>query len=141
MTTATERRQEMAGNGSRRGDSQLLAALAAGRTVEDAAHQANISQRTAFRRLADPEFQQQISQLRSRMIDEALGRLSDASAEAVETLRILLAAESENVRLGSARTILELGSRLRESVELEQRISRIEKALGNGPVDEPNIEN
>jgi hypothetical protein len=60
------------------------------------------------------------------MVDAAVGKLANASTRAVRTLTNLLTAESESVRLGAARSILELGAKLRESAELEQRISELE---------------
>jgi hypothetical protein len=54
-------------------------------------------------------------------------------AEAADTLRQLLGAESAAVRLGAARSLLELGVRLRESVELQQELRELQeevKALG-----------
>jgi hypothetical protein len=46
-------------------------------------------------------------------------------AEAANILHQLLTAESESVRLGAARSVLELGVRLRESVELEEQIREL----------------
>jgi hypothetical protein len=44
----------------------------------------------------------------------------------------LLRAKSRSVRLGAARAILELGTKLRESVELEQRIAALEAGRAGG---------
>ena len=57
---------------------------------------------------------------------QASGALPDAMTEATTTLRALLAAESETARLGAARSILELGIKVRETVELEERIAELE---------------
>jgi hypothetical protein len=61
------------------------------------------------------------------MIGRALGKMADGMAEAAGTLRELLTAESESVRLGAARSLLELGVKLRESVELEERLAALER--------------
>ena len=98
----------MAEIGRRKGDGALLAALAAGHTVRDSARQAGIGERTAARRLADPEFRQRVAALRADMIGRALGRLSDTARKAVDKLRDLLSAGSDSVKLGAARSILEL---------------------------------
>jgi hypothetical protein len=116
----------MAGNGNRKGDSALVAALASGMTVKDAAESAGVGERTAHRRLEDATFRRAVGDARARMVENALGQLADASAEAVTTLRALLKADGETARLGAARSILELGTKLRESVEFEQRIARLE---------------
>jgi hypothetical protein len=46
---------------------------------------------------------------------------------AAATLRKLLKAEAETVRLGAARALLELGTKLRESAELEERLRALEE--------------
>jgi len=47
----------VAHRGRKEADEALLQALACGATVETAAQRAGIGERTAYRRLADPEFQ------------------------------------------------------------------------------------
>jgi flagellar motility protein MotE (MotC chaperone) len=61
------------------------------------------------------------------MVTRAVGRLADQSAKAVDTLVGLLGAESESARLGAARSILELGTKLRESTEIEERLAALEQ--------------
>src|SRR6266540_2460033 len=107
----------------RKGDSALVAALAAGRTVRDAAKTAGVSEATAYRRVQEPAFRQAVTEARAKLIETAVGQLAEAATSAVATLRVLLEADAETVRLGAARAILELGAKLRESVELEQRIA------------------
>jgi hypothetical protein len=120
----------MADNGKEaRGDAALLTALAAGATVRDAARRARLSERTAHRRLADPAFRQRVTAARAGMVERALGQLAEGSTEAVGTLRKLLKAKADTVKLGAARTILEVGNKLRESVELQQRIAALEQRL------------
>jgi hypothetical protein len=52
-------------------------------------------------------------------------------ARAAGTLAKLLDAEKESVRLGAARALLELGVKLRESVELEQRLAALEQRMSS----------
>jgi hypothetical protein len=55
------------------------------------------------------------------MTSQALGRLVDSMVNAAETLRYLARkGKSEMVRLSAARSVIELGHKLRESVELEE---------------------
>ncbi len=68
------------------------------------------------------------SQARVDVADFLSGAITDGMSFAADTLRKLLTAKSEMVRLSAARSVLELGVKLRESVELEQRISAIEQA-------------
>lgn len=122
----------MAENGRRKGDTALLTALASGQTVRDAAQAAGIGERTAHRRTADPAFRQLVASARASMIGQALGRLADGMTAAADKLRQLLEAESESVSLGAARLILELTVRLRESVELEERLTALEQRFNKG---------
>ena len=117
----------MAGGDRRDADQALVAALAAGATKQEAARLAGVGERTIYRRLEDPDFRRRVDQARSELVTQAVGRLADASAAAVTTLRALLGADSESVRLGACRAILDLGLKLRESEELERRIAALEE--------------
>jgi hypothetical protein len=119
----------MADNGRKKGDSALLTALAAGATAREAAARAGLSERTIYRRMEDPEFRRRVTEARATMVESALGKVADGMSDAAAKLRELLAAQSEAVRLGAARSLLELGIRLRESVELEQRLAAMEERL------------
>jgi len=112
-----------------RGEDSLLAALAAGSTVEDAAKAAGLSSRTAYRRLADPGFARRLAQTRDELISNALGELVDCASEAVATLRALLSASDERVRLGAAKSTLEQLLRLRETLTLSQRLAALERSV------------
>jgi hypothetical protein len=119
----------VAHRGRRNADEALALALATGQTLRDAAEAAGIAERTASRRWADPAFRQRVSELRADMVQRSLGRMADGMADAADVLRQLLAAESESVRLGAARSLLELGVKLRESAELEERLLTLEEKL------------
>jgi hypothetical protein len=119
----------MAGNGRQNADEALALALAAGQTLRDAAAAVGIGERTATRRWADPAFRRRVAELRGGMVSRALGTLADGMSDAAGTLRKLLDAEAESVRLGAARSILELGTKLRESVELEERMAELETQM------------
>src|SRR5579871_301090 len=91
----------MSRSGRRNRDHQLLMALACGVTVENAARQAGISPATAYRRLAEPAFQQRLQQLRGDMVSRTAGTLTAAASEAVRTLlELLKSTASAAVRLG-----------------------------------------
>jgi soluble lytic murein transglycosylase-like protein len=105
----------MAVRGRKNGDDRLALELAAGKTVADAAAAACLSQRTAYRRLDDPQFCGRLARLQHEMIAQAVGRLAEAATKAADRLVALLDAESETVRLGAARSILEHALKRRES--------------------------
>ncbi len=82
-----------------------------------------------YRRLEDADFRGRVQKARKAMFEQSLGAIASTGTAAAQTLRDLLQASSESVRLGAARSVLELGSRLRENVELEERLSRLEQVL------------
>jgi hypothetical protein len=120
----------MARHGKKDIDDRLLAALACGATPEAAARAVGVSPRTAYRRLADPAFRQRLQGLRSDMVQRTAGALTAAGAEAVRALLALLReAAPAAVRLGAARSVLELGVKLREAAELEERLAALEEQV------------
>jgi hypothetical protein len=125
--------RETAPNGLRNGhltpkQESAALALAAGRTIDQAAKMSGAGARTIRTWLHDqPAFRWRIQELRAEMTSQALGRLVDTMAGAADTLSHLSRkAKSEMVRLSAARAILELGPKLRENIELEQRITQLE---------------
>jgi hypothetical protein len=116
-------------SGRSRSDELLLGALAAGSPVDQAAETAGISVRTAYRRLAEPAFARRLAQARDELISSALGELVECASEAVATLRALLSASDERVRLGAAKSTLEQLLRLRETLTLSQRLAVLERTM------------
>src|SRR5262245_56416408 len=128
-----------AGHARSRADEALALALASGATVPEAALQARVSVRTVFRRLADPAFRGRIQAHRDRMTDAALGKLTSTLTAAADTLKDLLSTEAPAVRLGAAKALLELGGiRLRESLELAERVAELERAPSQGGLSLPD---
>jgi HEAT repeat protein len=111
---ATVMRQELADFGSPgdmselTGDERLFRALVSGCHVENAARLAGLSTRTAYRRLADPEFRSRLNAARQDLRESILARLAEAGHDAVDTLWTLLQeSEDESIRLRAARAVLE----------------------------------
>jgi hypothetical protein len=124
----------MSANGRKNADDVLLLALACGATVDAAAQKANVSVRTVKRRLADPAFRQRLAEVKGDMVRRTAAALSAGAVQAVSTLLSLQAAkEPVAVRLGAARAILELGMKVREAVEFEERLAALEQRVGDKP--------
>jgi hypothetical protein len=115
-------------------DQVLLQALACGATVENAARKAGVSERTVYRRLECPAFCEQLRQFRTDMVQRTAGLLTGAGMGSVKTLVDLQqdVAVPATVRRRSARDILEMGVKLRESADLEQRLADLEARLAAG---------
>lgn len=108
----------------------LMIALACGSTVETAAAKAGLNERTVYRRLEDPDFREKLQEFRAKMVERASAMLSASGMEAVKTLLGLMERSIPHaVRLGAAKAILELGMKLRDLLEVEERLAALEKAL------------
>ena len=111
------KRHRMSGIGTRKGADAFILAMASGKTVRDAAAAADIAERTAHRRLHDPkeqapEWLAAIAAKRSEIVDEAAGRITAHLTAAANVLNeIMQNGESDNVRLGAARALLDFGLR------------------------------
>src|SRR5438067_2376122 len=119
----------MAQRGRRNADEALLMALACGATVESAAARAGVSPSTAYRRLNEAAFRRRLQQVRADMVHRTAGMLTAAAGEAVKALLALLKEGTPPaVRLGAAKAVLELGLKVREAAEVEQRLAALEDA-------------
>lgn len=98
-----------------RGDDRLLSALISGCHVENAAAAAGISERTAYRRLADPDFRRRLEESRETLRESILSRLADAGNDAVSTLWELLGSEDDSIRLKASKAILDSLMALRQA--------------------------
>jgi transposase-like protein len=113
----------------KKNEDALLLALACGATVEAAARQCGLTDRTIYRRLSEPAFKDRLQALRTDMVARAAGMLTAAAGEAVRTLLQLQKEAPATVRLGAARAVLELGMKLREVADLEARMAALEARL------------
>lgn len=106
-------------------------ALAAGRTYAEAARAADAGERTVKTWVYQvPAFARRVAELRREMTARALGRLTDCMAGAADVLdQLAQQGRSETVRCSAAKAVLELATRLRESVELEERLAAVEAVL------------
>ena len=117
-------------SGRRGADDRLLQLLACGATVATAATQAGVSEATVYRRLAEPEFTRKLQALRSDMVQRTSGTLTAAGTESVQTLlELQKPGVPPATRLGAAKATLELGMKVRETAELEQRLAALEEQV------------
>jgi hypothetical protein len=106
---------------------QVIALLASGLTQAQVATEARISAKTVSRWQKEPSFASEVAAVRSQYLDRTLGFLSAATVHAAITLAALLdECHADSVRLGAARTLLEMHARLKETAELEARVAALE---------------
>ena len=127
-------RQNVRGGGRASVREIVAAHLAAGMAVKDAAAAAGVADRSIRKwKAEDAEFVALIERLRSEAIAAAMGRLSDRMTAAADVLAGLLGSDDERVRHASAVKILELGTKLRESVAMEERVAELERRFAEKP--------
>ena len=114
-------------------DEALIMALACGGTVQSAAKKVDLGEATVYRRLKDKAFVHRLRKTKSDLVNRTAGMLTAAASEAVKTLLALQKDTTPaGVRLGAARAILEIGMKLREVGDLQDRITALEEQLNGG---------
>jgi len=108
--------------------SELLAIrLASGSTIRDACAEIGCSEPTGYRLAKSPEFRQRVSEIRSEITSQAVGKLTQAANHAADALVALLDDQFDpSVRLQAAKAILNALGPLSELGELRARLNRIE---------------
>jgi hypothetical protein len=126
MILAKEVRATMATK-TQKQDALLAAALAKGSSVEQAAVQAGVSERTAYRRVKKPELQKRVDALQEEMIQQNAAIMTTAAQDANRSLIVLQDPSSPPaVRRAAARDILEMGIRYHEAADIERRLTDLE---------------
>jgi hypothetical protein len=111
-------------------DDVLALALARGATRQEAGRVAGVSERTVYVRLSDPAFRLRVAEFRRAMIDGAIGKLATIADKAADVLGKLLDEQAPAIRLRAASSVLEQLTRMREHVELSERLEELERHLG-----------
>ncbi len=108
---------------------QAAALLAAGKGVRDTAAALQMGERTIYTWMKLSEFRAAVAEIRDAMLGAAVGKLSEATTTAVETLQALLADEESSIRLRAATGLLDALVKVREFSELALRVAEIEERL------------
>lgn len=121
-------------------DEVLLDALAVGNSYAGAGELAGCSARTARRRVSDPAFRAELAQRRAARTLELAGSVSTLEVLALATLRDCLASERDSDRIRAAAVALSAGQRLRQAVDVDDRLAAQEAVLadllGDSPTDD-----
>ena len=120
----------MPGGDRKNADHALMLALACGATIESAARKTGVSESTIYRRFKDAGFQRELAKMQSEMVQRATAMLTASTMEAAKTLLSLQdPSMPPAVRLGAARAIVDFGVKMRQLVELEDRLGAMEALL------------
>jgi len=107
--------------------------LASGMTARAVAMKIGGGERTIRGWMSDPEFKKLIGTYQAAMVARALARLSGTAARAVLALIGCLKSKEDAIKIRAALGILDQLIRIRDSVEIERRLSELErKVRGKG---------
>ena len=113
-------------------DDVLIEALGRGATHAEAASLAGCCARTVARQLDDPQFVRRVDAFRDALLEAGAAKLGDLIGLATSTLRALLADDvPPQIRLGSAKTVLDASLKLRDSLLLEKRLTALETRVSS----------
>jgi hypothetical protein len=106
---------------------QFLTLLSEG-TIVKAATKCGLSEKTLRRWMADDEdFKRDLAEARRLVYDEGINRMQGLMPVAIETLAGLMRGiVPPNVRLGAARTVVELGTHQHDADTILRRLEEIE---------------
>jgi hypothetical protein len=119
----------MRGHGSQIGKRQeaAIAALLTQSSTAKAAEKAGVPYRTLKRWLTDADFMAAYRLERRRLVEQAVGRMQQATAFAVTALLALLKDGTESIRLAAAKTLIEHS---RDAIEVAEVMERLEVLEG-----------
>jgi hypothetical protein len=121
----------MAGHGEKltRKQEQAVAALLGKATLAEAAAEAGVSERALRGWMKDPGFSRAYAEARRAVLEASIGRLQQATGEAVETLRACLQAKRDSDRIRAAVAILDQALKGAELMDLAGRLEELERGL------------
>src|SRR5262245_39382488 len=109
---------------------KVIFALLVEPTIQAAAQTAGVGKRTVYTWLKDPTFIAAYRQARAEAVSQAVARLQQASGEAVDTLKAVMADTKAPApaKVTAAKTILEMALKGTELAELQRRLQELEHA-------------
>jgi hypothetical protein len=109
----------------------LLEQLLAGANVTEAAAAAGMSERTAYRRLGDPGFPEQLAAARKAVVSGVVARLAGSAEKVVAVMLELIESDSTppSVRARSCQAWLQSLQEYGMSEDLAGRLGELEKAI------------
>jgi hypothetical protein len=128
-----------AGHGEKltRKQEQAIAALLVYPTIGKAAQACKIGEKALWRWLQHPEFQSRYRAARAASVSQAVARLQQVSAQAVDTLEEVMkdTEAPAPAKVTAAKTVLEMALKGTELAELQRRIEELEHAQDTPETD------
>jgi len=107
-------------------EAAIFALLEAG-TIESAAQSVGVSRTSLWAWMKIEPFQARLTDARAELFREGMNALKGSMSKAAGVLVKLMDSRSENVRRLAASAVLGLGLKANETVEIEERLSRLER--------------
>ena len=110
---------------------KFVTAMLTSPTIGGAAEAAGVTERTAYRYLNDPAVKTALSSALDDALSQATTRAVAAMTEALSTLEAIHsdADAPAGARVSAARAILDAGPRLREALDLAERVATLEEVM------------
>lgn len=105
---------------------KIIDALLTTSTISEAAKQAKVSETTVYRYLRDEAFKNEYRNARRDVVENTVGQLQGATAQAVETLTKNLACGNPTAEIRAAQIILETAYKGIELIDLQMRVELLE---------------
>jgi hypothetical protein len=106
---------------------QLIAALLVERSQGQAAAKVGVSEATAGRWVALPQFQEAFTKARRQALDRALSRVHQVVEKAVKVLETAMNGKDGKLRVRAALGILQHSLRIAEVIDVDRRLARLEE--------------
>lgn len=112
-------------------DETFLVGLVAGKTIEQAATDAGLSERTGYRRMAEPAFRERLTRAQDDRLAATSAAVSSSMSEAMTVLRDILrdGKALHRDKVSAARSLLDFSLRFREHADLAQRLAALEQRI------------
>ena len=106
----------------------IMAIIEAG-SMDGAARQAGVGKTALYEWMKQEPFRKRLEEARTEVFNEGLGIIKAGTSRAARKLIELLDSRNENTRRLTAREILALSLKIKETQELEKRLERLEEIL------------
>lgn len=109
-----------------------IVALLSQKTMKAAARSAGVNEVTLWRWLQEPEFQAAYTKARRETVKQAIARLQQSAAQAVDTLKEVMTSKKalDFARVSAAKAILDYSLKAVELEDLAERIDALESKMG-----------
>jgi transposase len=101
--------------------------LLSGKTILEVSKFVGVNERTLYRWLATPEFQQRLEQEKKKLREQAFDKLKAILNKAVEKLETLIDDKNSLIGLRACQTVLEYNIKIVEQEEIEKRLEILEE--------------